>query len=56
MLSNLACTKIYDPFIETFNVHLYACCANSMGLHGGSKLRILCYLNIYAWLLFLQLN
>ena len=36
MLSNLACAKIYDPFIGPFNVHLYACCANSMGLHGDS--------------------
>ena len=36
MLSNLACTKIYGLFIEPFNVHLCACCANSMELHGGS--------------------
>ena len=27
---------MYDPFIGPFNVHLQACCANSMGLHGGS--------------------
>jgi len=36
MQSNLAWTKTYDPFIGPFNAHLYACCANSMGLHGGS--------------------
>ena len=54
MLSNLACTKISDPFIEPFNVHLYACCASSMGLHGGSLMHILC--NYAIWLLFLQFN
>ena len=53
MLNNLACTKIYDPFIGLFNVHLYACCANSMGLHGSYSCD---YLNIYALMFVEQLK
>ena len=54
MLSNLTCTKVYDPFIGPFNVHYMLVVQTAWDCMVVAS--CIYYLSTYASLLFLQLN